>query len=380
MGEWTQAGPGIMINLGEPRDGVLLDQPTIDANGKTFSLLEASVMDDDHEVSFDRLNQVLGEVASIGGLHGEPKTLVAITEGGNPVYAQINYWRDTDFNHGLRNLRDYPRVAKISNFGSGSNWPDLDVFLTNLTISHDPGTVAPILVVDPSVKLKPYGKNKIDDSVKRVNNNPYKGLEKFVGKEYDGSLGIPELDKFKGFKFGNGQWSYVYGVTHRGRNLSVTGFMAKLPKIGDKYEVYDSEWEIQAIEHEKFDDEFTGADPKYARKQFDQHLMLALKHLEYHPPMPPSQQRMKVIEDDRLFWTRVASLNGFDLKEIEPQYTDKDPITPWYEATHPVSGKKLILGTRWRVYSISSKLGGGGNHIPRGEPEKVNEYLSNISK
>jgi len=243
-----------------------------------------------------------------------------------------------------------------------------------LTMSHDPGTVAPILVVDPSVKLRPYGQNKVDDFVERVDNNPYSGLKKFVGKEYDGSLGIPELDRFGGFKFGNGEWSYVYGVTYRGRNLRVTGFLAKLPKIGDKYEVYDSEWEIQAINHDKFDDDFTGRDPKYAKKQFDQYLTLALKHLVYHPPMPPSQQRLKVVENDRLFWTRVASLNGFDLQEIEPQYTDKDPVTPWYEATHRKTEKKVVLGTRWRVYSV------GGKHISRGETEEVHKYLSEIAK
>ena len=347
MGEWMQAGPGIAINLGKISDGILLDQPTIEAKGKKFSLLEASVMDDKHHASFERLNQVLGQVALMGGLHGEPRTLVAITENENPVYADIHYWYDDDLNNGLRNRQDYPRKAKIVSLGSGSNWPDMDVFLTNLTKSSDPGTIVPILVVDPSVKLKPYGKNGVDDSVKREDDNPFKGLEQFVGKKYYGTLGIPELDRFKGFQFGNSEWAYVYGVTHRGRN---------------------------------FDDDFTGKDPKYARKQFDQHLMLALKHLEYHPPMPPSQQRMKVIEDDRLFWTRVASLNGFDLKEIEPQYTDKDPITPWYEATHLASGSKLILGTRYRVYSISEQLGGGGNHIPRHEPEKVIEYLAKLSK
>jgi len=366
MGQWTQAGFGAMINLEQPRDGIVLDNPIIEANGKRFSLLEASIMDDEGEVSFEGLNQVLGQIASIGGLHGEPRTLVAISESGSPVYADVNYWN--------QNGEASPRIAKINSFSGGSNWPDLDVFLTNLTMSHDPRTVAPILVVDPSVKLRPYGQNKVDDSVERIDNNLYKGLEQFVGKEYDGSLNIPELERFKGFKFGNGEQSYVYGVTHRGRDLRVTGFLAKLPKIGDKYEVYDSDWEIQAISHDRFDDDFTGKDPKYARKQFDQHLTLALKHLDYHPPMTPSQQRLKVVENDRLFWTRVASLNGFDLKEIEPQYTDKDPLTPWYEATHRETGKNVVLGTRWRVYSV------GGNHISRGESEEVNKYLSKIAK
>ncbi|MBI4152602.1 hypothetical protein HY495_02730 [Candidatus Woesearchaeota archaeon] len=362
----TQAGSGVMINLGQSRDGTVLDTPIIESNGKRFSLLEASVMDEKGEVSFDGLNQALGQVASMGGLHGEPRTLVAITENASPVYAEVNYWN--------QNGEASPRIAKISSFSGGSNWPDLDVFLTNLTRSRDPGTVAPVLVVDPSVQLKPYGQNKVDDSVERIDNNPYKGLEQFVGKEYDGLLDIPELERFKGFKFGNGEWSYVYGVTHRGRNLGVIGFLAKLPKIGDKYEVYDSDWEIQAINHDRFDDDFTGKDPKYARKQFDQHLTLALKHLDYHPPMTPSEQRLKVVENDRLFWTRVASLNGFDLKEIDPQYTDKDPLTPWYEATHRETGNSVVLGTRWRVYSVA------GNHISCGEPEEVNKYLSEIAK
>ena len=380
MGEWMQAGPGIAINLGKISDGILLDQPTIEANGKKFSLLEASVMDDKHHASFERLNQVLGQVALMGGLHGEPRTLVAITENENPVYADIHYWYDDDLNNGLRNRQDYPRKAKIVSLGSGSNWPDMDVFLTNLTKSSDPGTIVPILVVDPSVKLKPYGKNGVDDSVKREDDNPFKGLEQFVGKKYYGTLGIPELDRFKGFQFGNSEWAYVYGVTHRGRNLGVTGFLAKLPAIGEKYDLYDSEWEIQAIHHDKFDDDFTGKDPKIAKKQFHQHLTLVLKHLKYNPPLPPSRQRLKVVEHDRLFWTRAACLNGFDIKEIEPQYTDKDPVTPWYEATHLASGSKLILGTRYRVYSISEQLGGGGNHIPRHEPEKVIEYLAKLSK
>ena len=366
MNQWAQAGLGIMVNFGQPKDGVVLNNPVIEANGKRFSLLEASVMDDRDEVSFDGLNQVLGQVASMGGLHGEPRTLVSITENTNPVYAEINYWDQNGIGS--------PRIAKISSFGSESNWPDLDVFLTNLTMSRDLGTVAPILVVDPSVKLRPYGQNKVDDSVERVDNNIYKKLEKFVGKEYDGSLGIPELDRFKGFKFGNDKWSYVYGITHRGRNLGVTGFLAKLPKVGDKYEVYDSEWEVQAINHDGFDDDFTGKNPKYAEKQFDQHLTLALKHLKYNPPMTPSQQRLKVVENDSLFWTRVASLNGFDLQEIEPQYTDKNPLTSWYEATHRETGKNIILGTRWRVYSVD------GKHISKGEPEEVHKYLSEIAK
>ena len=346
--------------------GVVLNNPIIEANGRTFSLLEASVMDDKGEVSFEDLNKVLGKVASLGGLHGQPETLVAITKDEGAVYATIGYWGKSKDNSS--------KVANISGFSGGGSWPNLDVFLTNLTISHDSGTVAPILVVDPSIKLKPYGENKFDDSVDRIVNNNYAGLEKFVGQKYDGSLNLPELDKFKGFKFGNDEWSYVYGVTHRGKSLGVTGFLKALPNIGDKYECYDSEWEIQAITHDKFSDDFTGKDSKYAKKQFDQHLTFALKHLKYTPPLPPNQQRLKVVEDDKLFWTRVASLNNFDLHEIEPQYTDKDPLTPWYEAKHRETGKSVVLGTRWRVYSVD------GKHISKGEPEQVLKYLSEIAK
>jgi len=39
------------------------------------------------------------------------------------------------------------------------------------------------------------------------------------------------LDKFKGFRFGNGDFAYVYGMSHRGRDLSVTGFLNKTPKL-----------------------------------------------------------------------------------------------------------------------------------------------------
>lgn len=342
--QWQQVESGVMINLGQPREGIILNNPAIEANGKRFSLLEASVMDSEGKVSFDGLNQALVKVASIGGLHGEPRNLVAITKNGSPVYAEVNYWNQ-DGSEG-------PRVAKINSFGRESNWPDLDVFFTNLTMSHDPGTISPILVVDPSVKLKPYGQNKVDDSVERVDNNPYKELEQFIGKKYDGSLNIPDLEKFKGFKFGNGEWSYVYGVTHRERNLGVTGFLAKLPKIRDKYQIYDSDWEIQAIAHDRFDDDFTGRDPKYAKKQFDQHLTLTLKHLEYHPPLTPSQQREKVIQDDRLFWHKLVASQGLEVEEISPQYRDKSPVTPWYKTVDEQSGAEFTMGRRWRVDEI----------------------------
>jgi len=281
-------------------------------------------------------------------LHGEPRTLVAITKDESPVYAEVNYQYDTDLNHGLRNLIDYPRIASINSFGFG-NWPDLDAFLANLTISHDPGTVVPILVVDPSLRLKPYGKNKVDDSVERVDGNPCPELEKFAGKEYDGSLNFPELDKFKGFQFGNGEFAYVYGVSHRGKSLMVTGFLNQAPKLGEKYAAYDSEWEIQAIKHEKFEDEFRGKDPKYRKKQFSQHLNLVLKHLAYHPPLSPLQQRAKIVEDDKLFWYTLVARQGLDVKEVAPLYTDKSPVTPWYQAKDNQSGAEFTMGWRWRV-------------------------------
>lgn len=347
-GQWEQAGPGIMFSLGKPRDGVILNSSFIEANGKRFSLLKASVMDSKGGVSFEGLNQVLEQVALMGGLHGEPKTLVAITKNGSSVYAKVNYWN--------QNGSESPRLAKINSFGGGSNWPDLDVFLTNLTMSCDPGTISPILVVDPSIKLNPYGQNKVNDSVERVDRNPYSGLEKFVGKEYDGSLNIPELEKFKGFKFGNDRWSYVYGVTHRERDLGVTGFLAKLPKIGDKYQACDSDWEIQAITHDKFNDDFTGKDPKYAKKQFDQHLTLVLKHLDYHPPLTPSQQISKIVQDDRLFWHKLTASQGLEVEEINPQYRDKSPVTPWYKAIDKQSEAEFTMGWRWRVDEIGVKF------------------------
>jgi hypothetical protein len=363
---FREVASGVMINLEQPRDGVILNSPIVQANGRSFSLLEKSVTDYKGEVSFDYLNEVLGKVALDGGLHGEPKTLVAITKNESIVYARVDYWN--------KNGAGGSRIANISGYGGGNIWPNLDVFLTNLTLSHDSGTIVPILIVDPSIRIKPYGQNIVDDSVERLDNNPYKGLEAFVGKEYDGSLGIAELEKFKGFMFGNKSFSYVYGVTHRGNDLGVTGFITKLPKIGDKYETSDSDWEIQAIDHNKFDDDFTGKDSKFAEKKFRQYLKLRLKHITYHPPLPPREQSLKIVENDKLFWTRVASLCNFDLKEIDPLYTDKQPLTPWYEATHRKTGKNVILGTRWRVYSVHDK------HIPKGEPEEVYKYLSEIAK
>ena len=367
--QWVQAGPGVTISINKPKGGVVLSVPTVEANGRKFSVLEMSVMGSEG-VSFPALNTALERVALMGGLHGEPRELVAITPKEGVVYAAINYW----------NNDGKSRIASINNFGGGSNWPDLDVFLTNLTKSSDPGTFSPILLVDPSIKLKPYGQNKVDDSVPRVDNNPYRELEKFSGKEYDGSLSFKELEKFKGFKFGNGEWSYVYGVTHRGRDMGVTGFLDKLPKIGDSYQLYDSCWEIQAIKHDKFYDEFTGKPETIARKEFNQHLTLKLKHVTYFPPLPPSQQRMKLVEDDKMFWLKTATIAGYDLEEIEPQYMDKDPVTPWYEATNRKTGKKLYLGTRYRVFSISQDLGGGGLHISRGQPEEVEKYLIKSGK
>ena len=349
------------------RESVFLNNEIIIANRKAFSILVASVTNSKKEISYDNLNQALKWVASMGGLHGAPSDLVAITEKESVIYAHIEYSYTDNSKNNLS--------AKINGFRGEVYWPNLDVFLTNLTKSHDPRTLVPIIIVDPTIKLAPYGQNLVDDSVKKINKNPFKGLEKFVGKKYDGSLNIPELDKFKGFKFGNSEWAYTFNALHRGKDLGATMSRSKLPKLGEKlFDLYDSDWEIQAINHKEFDDSFTNKDKKYAKKEFKQDLTLILKHLEYHPPLTPTEQMLKIVENDKLFWTKMAYSNGFELKEIEPQYVDKEPLTPWYEATHKDTGKKIILGTRYRVYNVHDK------HISKGSPEEVNQYLAELSK
>jgi hypothetical protein len=366
---FLNVGQGISVKIQKPCNGIILNNPIIEANNRIYSLLEASVQDKKGEISIEKLNQALIPVAANGGLHGHPQNLVFIIKGDIPITAGINYWKEDDSN-GV--------TASISSYSSWDTCPSLDVLLTRLTKSYDPGDVAPILIVDPSIKLKPYGQNGVDDTVERIDGNPFPELEKFVGKIYDGSLNVPELEKFIGYRFGwkGDNTAYIFGAKHRGKDLGLTGFRSRLFKIGEKFDTSNSDWEIQAIEHDKIEKE--NDYEKNGRKEFTQHINLILKHLKYNPPLAPSELRNKIIEDDKLFWLRATAMNGYDIKEIEPQYTDKDTLTPWYEATHLRSGKKLIVGSRWRVYSIGKDLGGYGEHISKSEPEKVYALLAKL--
>jgi hypothetical protein len=63
-----------------------------------------------------------------------------------------------------------------------------------------------------------------------------------------------------------------------------------------------------------------------------------------------------VVQKDKLFWEHIANEFGLKLNEIEPQYTDKSPLTPWYSAKHEDTGIDLTLGTRFRVYAVKSEF------------------------
>lgn len=61
-----------------------------------------------------------------------------------------------------------------------------------------------------------------------------------------------------------------------------------------------------------------------------------------------------ILQSDRLFWQNVGNRFGLNLREIEPQYIDKDPVTPWYSANY--KGINLTLGTRSSVYAVKSQF------------------------
>ena len=67
-------------------------------------------------------------------------------------------------------------------------------------------------------------------------------------------------------------------------------------------------------------------------------------------------QRADMVEGDKLFWQAVAERFGLKLKEIEPQYTDKSPLTAWYSTKDEKTGTDLTLGTRFRVYAVRAKF------------------------
>ena len=63
-----------------------------------------------------------------------------------------------------------------------------------------------------------------------------------------------------------------------------------------------------------------------------------------------------IVQADRLFWQHVGNQFGLELTEIDPQYTDKSPLTPWYSAKDETTGTNLTLGTRFRVYAVRSEF------------------------
>jgi len=59
-----------------------------------------------------------------------------------------------------------------------------------------------------------------------------------------------------------------------------------------------------------------------------------------------------VLLRDSHFWEELAQENGLRIEEIDPQYTGKSPVTPWYRAADEQSGAVLTMGWRWRVDEI----------------------------
>jgi len=68
--------------------------------------------------------------------------------------------------------------------------------------------------------------------------------------------------------------------------------------------------------------------------------------------LPPTD----IVQGDKLFWQHVAGQLDLDLTEIEPQYTGKSPITPWFSSTDERTGIGLTMGTRFRVYSVDAQF------------------------
>jgi hypothetical protein len=59
-----------------------------------------------------------------------------------------------------------------------------------------------------------------------------------------------------------------------------------------------------------------------------------------------------VLLRDSHFWQELAQENGLRIEAIDPKYTDKSPVTPWYRAVDEQSGAVLTMGWRWRVDEI----------------------------
>ena len=63
-------------------------------------------------------------------------------------------------------------------------------------------------------------------------------------------------------------------------------------------------------------------------------------------------QSSAILLRDYHFWQEVGQSTGLTLNEIEPQYTCKRPVTPWYKSIDSESEAVLTMGRRWRVDSI----------------------------
>ena len=79
-----------------------------------------------------------------------------------------------------------------------------------------------------------------------------------------------------------------------------------------------------------------------------------------------------VLLRDVQFWTELARENGLRIEAIDPKYTDKSPVTPWYHAVDEKSGAVLTMGSRYRVDEIGIKF---KNPVPA---ERLNELFGDI--
>jgi hypothetical protein len=340
---------------------------------KRFSLLEKDLLGTDG-LDWDLAQEAISEVANIGGLHGEPRSIEVLHKNGGNGSLGLSYWDSNEVEN--------ERLAKMNCYAGGGMMPNLDCFMETLVKSTDPGDISPVIIVHPDLKIKEFGHNKPNYPRERINNNPYEGLKDFVGKEYDGSLNIPELEQFKGLTFGNTDnqiWAYTYSINHLGNSLGITGFSDKLFELSQLYKTDTSEWRIIGINHKKFDDSSREKTESLREPLFRQNIEYTVMHSSFKAPLSPRQFNQKIVEEDRLFWNKIASQYGYEVEEIEPSYTDKSPLTPGYKLTDK-ERKPVIAQTRWRVWDIGREDNSAGKHIGIGRDKELHQYMRRLSQ
>lgn len=322
----------------------LLD--TFDVLGKTFAFMQYVICDENGEPSFKKINEALRLVAALNGLNDKPNIVFMLKDDGTPVSVHVNYEKLNPMKEETTEVL-FPTTNSIGGFGF---LPHMDVFWEILFTQMDDLTYSPIIVVPTKAMLFSYGNNPRPSYPEPDMNIPYAELDTFKGKVYDGSLDkkYPELKEFKGMQFGHSPtYAYNRKAEHMGKDVGIFGSLQTLQGvIGTRCDYQYNEWEIIGLRHDSFK-----KDEDYDTKKpyFMHYVMEELKHIRYSFPPNDEEKRRLLLDKDLVKFATLAATHGLEVEVVEPQYTNKSPVTPWYRCYDEQSGAIIIMGWRWRV-------------------------------